>query len=249
MKKIFKIIYLLLLPIIFIAVTTSCEREKESEGISRITYFPDFKMSGDEVIVLNKGDNFTDPGIKAYENGVEIPVKSTVIGDYFPASSLDVNTPNKYIITYLATNKDGFDGTAQRIVYVISTGDLINNIEGLYTSTVVRNGVQSPQYQDLKYIMIRKSGDNVYEISDAIGGYYDLGRKYGADYRATGAQITANNIATNDFDLGPSFGVGAFGGVATITSFTVDASNKTITFVTEWDAGYTFEVTLTQVQP
>lgn len=233
----------------FVAVTTSCEREKESEGISRITYFPEFKISGDEIIMLNKGDNFTDPGVKAYENGVEIPVRISVKGDYFPASSLDVNNPNKYIINYEATNKDGFDGTAERIVYVISTGDLINNIEGLYISTVVRNGVQSPQYQNLKYIMIRKkSGDNVYEISDAIGGYYDLGRKYGADYRATGAQITANNIGTNDFDLGPSFGVGAFGGVANITSFTVNAAKKTITFVTEWDAGYTFEVTLTQVQ-
>ncbi len=247
MKKILIILYLMLTPILL--VLTSCEREKETEGISRITYFPEFKMTGDEVIFLNKGENFVDPGVKAFENNVEISVKTSISGDYFPASAIDVNMPNKYIINYLATNKDGFDGTISRIVYVVSTGNLVDNIEGLYISTVVRNGVVSPQYQNLEYVMIRKVSDNVYEISDAIGGYYDLGRKYGAAYRATGAQITANNIASNDFDLGPSFGVGAFGGEASITSFTVNPASKTINFVTDWDAGYVFDVTLTQVQP
>lgn len=237
----------MLMPIML--VLTSCEREKETEGISKITYFPDFKMNGEEVIFLNKGENFSDPGVKAYENNVEISVKTSISGDYFPASSIDINMPNKYIINYLATNKDGFDGSVSRIVYVISTGNLVDNIEGLYISTIVRNNIVSPQYQNLKYVMIRKAGDNVYEISDAIGGYYDLGRGYGPAYRATGAQITANNIANNDFDLGPSFGVGAFGGNATITSFTVYPATKTINFVTDWDAGYVFDVTLTQVQP
>jgi hypothetical protein len=228
--------------------TSSCEREKDSEGISKITYFPDFKMTGDEVIFLNKGTAFTDPGVKAYENGIEIPVRQSVTGDYFPANAIDVNMPNKYIINYAATNKDGFDGSTSRIVFVVATGDLITSIEGLYTSTIVRNGVSSPNYTDLEYVMIRKAGDNTYEISDAIGGYYDIGRGYGAAYRATGALITANNISANDFDLGPSFGVGAFGGTASITSFSVNAATGTITMVTDWDAGFTFEVTLKQVK-
>lgn len=242
------ILFVFFLAFAGLLITTSCEREKESEGISKITYFPDFKMTGDPVIFLNKGSAYTDPGDKAYENEVEIPVRQSITGDYFPANAIDVDVPNNYVIKYLATNKDGFDGSTTRIVYIVATGDLINSIEGLYTSTIVRNGVSSPQYTDLKYVMIRKAGDNTYEISDAIGGYYDLGRNYGAAYRATGALITANNISTNDFDLGPSFGVGAFGGNASIISFTVNAATGTITMVTDWDAGFTFEVTLKQVK-
>jgi hypothetical protein len=246
-------ILLFLLSLLIIPSISSCERDKDSEGISKITYFPDFTMNGDEVIILNKGDKFVDPGVSAKENGIELPVKTSIKGDFFPASSIDVNMPNRYIINYLATNKDGFDGSIERTVYVVSTGDLVNNIEGLYTSTVIRNGVSAPQYENMEYIMIRKVGDNenVYELSDGIGGYYDLGRSYGADYRATGAQVTANNISKNDFDLSTTFGVGAFGGDANITSFTVDAANKTIHMVTSWDSGtdqYTFDITLTQVK-
>jgi hypothetical protein len=243
-----KLIYILLL--VPILMVTSCK--KDSEGVSTITYYPDFVVKGSSEITIPTGVSFTDPGVTATENGVQIPVTITISGDYFPytGSQVDATTPNKYDILYTAKNKDGFNGTASRTVYVVTTGDMVNSIEGLYTSTVVRNNVVSPQYQDLAYVMIRKSssGANVYEISDAIGGYYDLGRAYGAGYRATGASITANNIATNDFSFGSSFGVGAFGGTANITSFTVDPIAKTISFETDWDAGpYIFKIVLTQV--
>jgi len=231
-------------------ILVSCE-DKESADISSITYFPEFTVNGESDYYLSVGDAFTDPGVTAEENGVSIEVTHSVIGDFFGYSGDDVNTDaaDKYVITYTAINSDGYPGTAVRTVWVIETGDLVNSIAGLYTSTIVRNGdVGNPQYTDLAYIMISDNGDGTYNLSDAIGGYYDLGRGYGADYRAAGLVITANNIAANDFTFNDPISVGAFGGVLTMQGMTVDAGSKTISFASDWDAGYTFEVTLTQVE-
>ena len=234
--------------IVTIVFATSCK--KESEGISKITYYADFKMAGQPVVYITDGTPFTDPGVTATENGASLPVTTTIAGDYFSytGTTVDVTSNNRYLITYTATNKDGFPGSVSREVYVVKTGDMVTSLEGIYSSTVVRNGVVSAQYANMEYVMIRKTGANTYELSDGIGGYYDIGRKYGAGYRAQPATFTANDIPTSNFTFGPSFGVGSFGGVANIMSMTVDATAKTITFQTDWDAGpYTFIVTLTQV--
>jgi hypothetical protein len=235
-------------------VTTAfvgCERELETEGLTKkITYYPVFELEGDEEIVIHAGDAFTLPSATATEGGSEIPVTTTITGSYFtgPVSSLDPNVPDVYTVNYSATNQDGFSGSATRSVTVLpQAGDLVNSIEGVYKSTVVRNGVVSPQYTDLTYVYISKIGDNTYQISDVIAGYYDYGRAYGPDYAGVGATITANNIATNDFSFGGPVGVGAFGGNAEITSFEVNPITKTIKMESEWDAGYSFEITLTQV--
>ena len=240
----------IILLISFLALILASCGEKKSADVSSITYFPEFTMSGDAEYFLSVGDLFTDLGVTAEENGVEIPVSSSVAGDFFGYSgdNVDTDAADKYIITYTATNSDGYDGTTQRTVWVIENGDMVNSIAGLYTSYIERNGdVGNPAYTDLEYIMISDNGDGTYNLSDAIGGYYDLGRGYGADYRAAGLLITANDISANDFSFNDPISVGAFGGSLTMTEFTVDAGTKTISFTSEWDFGYTFVVTLTQV--
>lgn len=223
----------------------SCEKEYESHY--RVTYYPTFEMTGDEVIYNPFGTAFTDPGVKATESGEEIEVTTAISGDFFGATSFNANATDRYLYTYSATNSDGYSASTSRIVYNINSGDLVNNIEGLYTSTVVRNGASGAQYTNMKYVAITKTGANTYMLSDAIGGYYDMGRSYGAAYRAPGMIITANNIASNDFTFSDAE-VGSFGGVVTMESMTVNAAAKTITFTSTWDSGYTFVVTLKQVQ-
>lgn len=248
MKTINKIIFFVIA--LSMLGITSCEKKYDTEGLSQITNYPVFEMTGDPVMLLEKGTPFVEPGITAEEAGVNIDVSMSVSGLFtgYSGASVDIDTPDKYIISYSATNGDGFTNVTQRIVWVAGTGDLVNSIEGLYTSTIFRNGTTSAQYTDLKYIMIWSLGGNKYALSDAIGGYYDMGRAYGDGYRAAGMTVTANDIPTNDFSFGSAIGVGAFGGVLEMTGFTVDEPSKTITFSSEWDAGYTFDVTLTQVQ-
>ncbi len=221
--------------------------EKEYEEHYRLTFFPDFEMEGDAVIFNTFGSDFTDPGVTASEAGEEIPVTTSISGDYFGATSFDANASDRYIYTYSATNSDGYAASTSRFVYNVNTGDLVNSIEGLYTATVVRNGASGAQYTDMEYIMIAKGAGNTYKLSDAIGGYYDIGRGYGAGYRAPGMIITANDISADDFGFGSAV-VGGFGGAVTMESMTVDAANKTIVFTSSWVFGYTFVVTLKQVQ-
>lgn len=247
MKVLKNLIYMIPLGLL---VVTSC-RELESEGVSKTTTYPTFTYNGDEVLYVEVGDTYTDPGVTAQEGENEIPVSTSVQGTYFvgsTGSTLDTTTPDLYTITYSATNSDGFDGLVYRTVYVAGLGNLTDNLEGLYTSTVVRNGTAAAQYNNMKYVFIVKTGENTYELSDGIGGYYDIGRAYGAGYAAAGATFTANDIESNDFTFGPAFGVGAFGGSAELTSMSVDAGAKTVHFITVWDSGYTFDVTLKQVQ-
>lgn len=239
-----RIIYLLSVLLAF--AFSGCEREKEAEELYDITYYANFEMTGDEVIFNPFGTAFTDPGIKATEADAEIPVTTTVSGDFFGGSSFDANAADRYLYTYKATNSDGYEATTSRLVYNVKTGDLVTSLEGLYTATVVRNKVVSAQYTNLKYVLIAKTAANTYVLSDAIGGYYDIGRAYGAAYRAPGMTITSTDIPGNAFTFGSSV-VGSFGGAVTMKSMSVNAANKTIDFECTWNV-YTFVITLKQVQ-
>lgn len=227
----------------------SCEKSIDSDGLSKITFYPEFAVNGDELLLVPSGNPFTDPGVTAQENGQDITVTSSVVGTVqgYSGTTVDADLDNEYIITYSATNSDGFSASTTRTVWVVTTGDLVTSIEGLYTSTVLRNGASGAQYTNMPYILIYKTGANTYEISDGIGGYYDLGRAYGPTYRAIPAEVTAVDIPSNNFTYGGPFGVGAFGGIAEMSNLTVDPVAKTITFTTVWDSGYTFVVTLKQV--
>ena len=165
--------------------------------------------------------------------------------------SVDINKPDHYIETSSAVNQDGFAGELVRTFWVACTGDLVNSIEGLYTSTVSRNS-PTPRYFDMEYILIRKVGANQYEISNADGGWYQFGRLLGPAYASPGAIVTANDISTNNFTFGPPVEVRTFGGPIVLTSMTVDPATKTIVFTSDWvtpppTTNYTFTATLTQV--
>ncbi|KAA5548571.1 immunoglobulin-like domain-containing protein [Adhaeribacter rhizoryzae] len=140
----------------------SCEKDDETANISRVTSYPNFSMTGEDLVVTWVGAGFTDPGVKAEAGGNDLPVTTTVSAAYYitpgqtnpPAvqygSSFDAAKPGIYTFTYSATNEDGFAGTTTRTVIVLDkqpnpTVDLSGN----YTSgtspasvvTKVANGV------------------------------------------------------------------------------------------------------------
>src|SRR5690606_9235811 len=144
----------------------------------------------------------------------------TVRGQFRGGTTLNTDVDDIYQVTYSAVNVDGFPGTISRTVIVYDNGDLVNSIAGLYRSTVSRDGVLTAQYTDLEYILIWNVSGNEYRISDAIGGYYAIGRAYGNGYAAP-ATIIANNIPANDFTI-PNFPVGTFGGTVSGNTMTVN---------------------------
>lgn len=246
MKRIFKIAQLTL-ALAALITFGGCNNEAEISDISRITYFPTFNYEGGDFALIPCSSDFQVPPITATEAGEELPLTVKTKGISGTVPSVDINKPDIYVESTTAVNSDGFPASVVRTFWVACTGDLVNSIEGLYTSTVIRNNVNNPQYYDLEYVLIRKVGANQYEVSCAIGGYYEFGRAYGDAYRAPGVIVTANNIGANDFSFSGPVPVGAFGGACTMTTMSVDAANKTITFESDWDAGFHFAVTLTQV--
>lgn len=235
--------------ILFIASLTfaSCgDNFDNSAEPSDVTFLPAINLEGASSVILDCNEtSFTDPGGAANEGGSPIDISSGLAGDYF--GSTEVNAPDIYTITYAALNKDGIPASAFRqVVLPPCNGDFVTSIAGLYSSSIVRIGGEA--YDDRTFVVIREtSTPGTFEISDAFGGFYDLGRGFGAQCAAVGATIKMN--AANDFDVttgsvfcfGPEF-------VITMENFSADAATKTISFVaTGTFANAEFTATMVQI--
>jgi hypothetical protein len=233
---------------------TSCEKKYETEGLSKITYYAVFEMTGSDLIKIVKGTSFVDPGCTATENGATINVATSVLGTFtgFKGTSVDANISDKYEITYSAVNKDGYAASTSRIVWVAENNDLTASIAGLYTASVGR-GVPSSsttaQYKNMPYILISDLGNNTFAISDALGGYYSIGRAYGDNYSFIGAKVTVNNYATSDVTANSKGVAPAWGNIAELSDFVIDQTAKKISFKATADiANGVFNVELTKVE-
>jgi hypothetical protein len=235
---------------------TSCSTEDEIS--STVTEYPIITVNGDATIFVDEGEAFTDPGAVATIGEEEVPLDIRYVGRYrgnVYTGTLDTSVADIYTAEYSAVNEDGFTGTATRQIIVANTGDLVNSIEGVYTSTVFRNGSQgSPvsAYTDIKYILIWKNGDGTYEVSDSFGGWYLFARAI-ADSETPGGIIVANDIPANDFSFPGTQTNLYFGGTSEITDLEVNPVTKTLVLTTSWQTtppvtNYTFVSTLKQVQ-
>jgi hypothetical protein len=229
------------------SLMVSCNNDLETEGLSRITYFPEFNLEGSDFYIVDQGEPFVDPGVTVLEQGSEIPYTASYHGRYTGYSGTTIGTePDQYTLTYNAVNKDGFAASATRTIIEVNTGDLVTSIEGAYISNPVRiNGVS----YDPSIVLIWEIAPDVYEISCSVGGFYADGRGDGDASLSKGGTITVNNLATNDFTFTPGY-IENFDSDVGITSMTVDPDTKTITFVAEGDfANGKWNVTMTQIQP
>ena len=237
----------LLLPIIAMCTLlfSSCDNDSTSD-VSKVTFYPDFEMNGDAEVYLNLGESFEDPGVVATEDGAVIEYTSSISGSLRGGKTIDTSIPDIYIITYTAVNKDGFKGTTKRKVFVVDNGNLVDNISGLYTASTKRDGTITAAYEDMEHVLIYKNADGTYQISDAIGLYYAVGRGYGPAYYAP-AKVKANDIPSNNYTY-YQFTVGTFGGVCDMSGLVADPDAGTVKFTTVWDSPYTFDVLLKKVQ-
>lgn len=113
----------------------SCNKEDihntaDKVGISKVTHYATIVLNGSNVISLVKGDEFTDPGAKATAGDKDIPVVTS--------GSVDNNTVGLYVLTYTATNDDGFSSSATRTVVVIPSDEMPGvDLSGSYNAVPV----------------------------------------------------------------------------------------------------------------
>lgn len=107
--------------IAFVVAISSCKKDNiisndKNVGISKITYYATFDITGPGIMSILKGTPFTEPGVKASAGGADLPVTTT--------GAVDANTVGLYTLTYSATNADGYSSSATRTVVVIPDAEV-----------------------------------------------------------------------------------------------------------------------------
>jgi len=183
-----RIIYSLLF-ISSLVVFLGCN-EITTEDTSKITYFIDFELKGDAVMVVPVGTSFTDPGVVAMEGDKD--VTSTVAVD----GTVDANSIGIYTLTYSATNVDGFASSITRTVAVCDPS-IETDISGTYTlgteSYRFYNKTTKTSFSGYP-CEITKAAPGIFLVSDFFAGYYDKRAKYGVNYAMFGfIKLNADN--------------------------------------------------------
>lgn len=146
------------LSVLILVFASSCERDLDSENVSRVTTYATLQLTGDLAMTIMLGETFTDPGIVAKIGEEDVTSQVTTSG------TVDTNTPGVYTITYTVVNPDNFPATVSRLVGVIDPAALNYDLTGTY------NRVMSGAPQANRISVITKGNYPGLFINDNPGG-------------------------------------------------------------------------------
>ena len=243
MKKILRFLFITSVTISAI-LFNSCksDEDKASYGLSKVTTFPVLSLVDEgKIVVVSKGAQYTEPGYTAFVGENDI-TGSVVVG-----GSVNGNVEKMYVLTYTATNEEGYSVTKTRNVLVADTPNpTTDNLAGSYTSSITRvnNGVpgkRGPYTQSLTGL-----GHGLYYVQDLLGGWYWIGSNYGLGYAYDGVIYVNNSGAVSLKWANESAGWGDGAIFVDAAGNLYDAGSHTITFSTQMGSvNYmTFNVTL-----
>ena len=155
-----KIFYCILMGGLLLGTATSCE--DSVEDLSKVTYFAELNLKGDDFVKISLGETYTEPGYEATENGEDISDRVKVTGN------VDNTTTGFYNLVYSVANVDGFSVSKSRQVMVVDP----DHFAGAYqeeSQTSTRHYTGAP-------IFITENSDGTYLIDDLLGGlqFYGL---------------------------------------------------------------------------
>ena len=210
----------------------SCE--KETEGLSRVTYFCNLTLLGDATEIVSLGGVYTEPGWIADENGVDVSNNVEVTG------TVNTSVAGLYRLTYSSFNSDGFAKTAVRQVIVcdVTPSPLKSGVYDVSPASD-RNGTTI--YGGAFTILIFQVSPGRFYVSDLLGGYYEQRAGYGSLYAATGNISLAGD---NTISLLNSAVQGWGDSLSGMVGGLVDPETGTVKWTALY-AGYNFNVILT----
>ncbi|MBO7589871.1 MAG: DUF5012 domain-containing protein [Bacteroidaceae bacterium] len=189
----------------------SCEKKVTTEDPSKVTHYVVFELQGDETMYVPVNSAFSDPGVSATENGVDVRdhviVTITNLISGKTESSVNTKTPGAYSIDYSAANADGFSVSSSREVIVYDPAFPVS-IAGTYATDMsstkygkagktFADYAPSYGYEGTPVVTFSEIVPGFYSCSDLLGGWYCQIRGYGARYNMTGVvMLNANNTLT-----------------------------------------------------
>jgi hypothetical protein len=145
----------------------SCD--KETENLSRPTYYVAFEILGDNPAIVQVGARYVDKGVVATMHGSNVTSSVTTV------SNVDFEEMGMYRVEYSATNVDGLKSRAIRDV-IVCNPSVTTNLAGRYTGqegthrlTIASGAViDYPGY----HATITFLAPGFFQINDFFGGYY-----------------------------------------------------------------------------
>ncbi len=168
------------------ASLTSCNDNKDQLTDTRITNYIVLTVNGDKVVYVDAGSPYEDEGCKAELAGEDASDKVVTIN---PVNTSEIGP---YVVTYSATNADGFSASTSRTVYVGSplTGTVS---DGSFRQTSAGAVVNWSGFD----IEMLTDGDGLYWVEDLLGGYYEQRAGYGDRYSMKGfLQVNSDNTVS-----------------------------------------------------
>lgn len=172
---------------------TSCNDDEDQLTDSRLTYYVNLDLQGDEMMLVPVGTAFVDPGCKATLAGEDFTSNVVIEG----AEDVDVNKVGFYDITYSGVNKDGFSASVSRTV-VVYDPSVTASIAGTYSTDMAASlyGTAKRTFADRAAaygntsecvgIKFTQYVPGIFYCNDLLGGWYEQIRAYGSNYAMTG---------------------------------------------------------------
>jgi hypothetical protein len=206
---------LFLLAILF-SITIACKKEKESEGLYKVTTFVKIDLVGGEIYSHMINTPYTEPGYTATDIADNNKI---VTNQVIVSGSVVADEAGAYPITYTVNNSEGFTTTVVRLVVVFDNSSVSpTDFSGTYNSVISRTttttgavAVRPPKPGDFYTITIKKITTGLFSIDDFLGGWYWYGSVgYGYDYAYPGLFVVKadNSIALVSADMDQGWGDG-----------------------------------------
>ena len=247
MKK----IYLFGLVALGMLALSSCNDGKDELTDSRLTYYADLTMEGDEFMIVPVGTAYVEPGCK----GV---LYDKVTGEFKDISSqisiggdkVDPNTMGFYYVTYSAAGSDGYISTVTRTVCVCDPTVTLD-ISGSYNTDMNASLYGANQNPFAAYaanygyttqctgITFTRLAPGFFQVNDLLGGWYDQIRGFGVNYSGNIGCMTGYVSVDNDcnIELISSY-IGAWGDALDyIEDGKYDAETGTISYFASYAEG------------
>ena len=114
-----KIIVLSIIIIFILIISIFSLSEKENINYNIDNDKPIINLIGDKTIKLKLGQNFIEPGYRAYDkNGIDITKNVSVV------NNLNINKSGNYKLTYKVSDKDGNTTITSRYIDILSEVDM-----------------------------------------------------------------------------------------------------------------------------